>query len=95
MWSPVRESNSVWDLGFRAMDSGLWIPRHGFRILDSRYWIQASLSVELAFWIPIISGILDSLSCIPDSKAEAKFHVFLIPQGRIFRIPESRFSNMG
>ena len=27
------------------------------------------LSVELGFWIPIVNGILDSLSCIPDSKA--------------------------
>ena len=26
-----------------------------------------SLSVELGFWIPIVHGILDSLSCIPDA----------------------------
>ena len=33
------------------------------------------LSVELGFWIPIISGILDSLCCIPDSKAQdSGFH---------------------
>ena len=29
-----------------------------------------SLSVELGFWIPIVSGILDTLNCIPDSKAQ-------------------------
>ena len=44
-------------LGFR-------IPRHELRIPHSRYWILASLSVELGFWIP------DPLSCIPDSKAQ-------------------------
>ena len=26
-----------------------------------------SLSVELGLWIPIVNGILDSLSCIPDA----------------------------
>ena len=41
----------------------LWIP-------DSGYWIQDFLSVRLGFWIPIVRGIPDSLSCIPgpDSK---------------------------
>ena len=29
-----------------------------------------SLLVELGYWIPIVSGILDSFSCIPDSKAQ-------------------------
>ena len=32
--------------------------------------IYFSLSVELGFWIPIASGIPDSLSCIPDPKAQ-------------------------
>ena len=36
---------------------GFWIPGTGFQ----------SLSVERGFWIPIVSGIPDSLSCIPDS----------------------------
>ena len=44
---------------------GFWIPRRGFPISGS--WFQ-SLSVELGFWIPILSRIPDSLSCIPDSK---------------------------
>ena len=37
-----------------------WIP-------DSRYQIPDSLSAELGARIPIVSGILDSFSCIPDS----------------------------
>ena len=34
-----------------------------------------SLSVELGSWIPILSGIPDSFSCIPDSKSQdSRFH---------------------
>ena len=36
---------------------GLQIPGTGFQ----------SLSMELEFWIPIVSGIPESLSCIPGS----------------------------
>ena len=43
------------DCGFHAMDSRF--PGTGFQ----------SLSVELGFRIAIVSGIPDSLSCIPDS----------------------------
>ena len=39
-----------------------------------------SLSAELGFWIPVVSGIPDSLSCNPG------FH---IPKAKICRIPES------
>ena len=46
------------DSGFRAVDSG-------FQLLDSR-----SFPVELGFRIPIVSGIPDSYSCIPDSKPQ-------------------------
>ena len=46
---------------------GLWFPRHGFRIPGIRF---QSLLVELGFWISIVSGILDSLRYIPDSKAQ-------------------------
>ena len=38
----------------------------GSQILDSGYF----LSVELGFWIPIVSGIPESLSCTPHSKAQ-------------------------
>ena len=46
---------------FWILDSTLWD-------LDSRYWILDSLSVRLGFRIPIISGIPDSLSWIPESR---------------------------
>ena len=52
----ARESKAVLDSGFNAAYSG-------FQELDS----QQSWSVELEFWIAIVSGIRDSLSCIPDS----------------------------
>ena len=42
-----------------------WILNLGFRIQGTGF---QSLSVKLGFWIPIVSGIQDSLSCIPDSK---------------------------
>ena len=43
--------------------------------MDSRHWIPDFLTVKLGFRISIISGIPDSLSCIPDSKAQdSGFH---------------------
>ena len=36
----------------------------------SSYWIPGPLSVEIGFRILIVFEILDSLSCIPDSKAQ-------------------------
>ena len=45
-----------------------WIPLRGFRIPGNRFRI--SLSVELGFWIPIVSGIADVLSWITDSTAK-------------------------
>ena len=56
-WPHERESMTVLDPGFNAVDSG-------FQVLDSE-----SLSVELGFWILIIIGISDSLSCFPDPNA--------------------------
>ena len=54
----VRESKTILDSGFYAVDSGL-----------------RSLSVKLGFLISNVSGIPDSLSCIPDFKAQgSKFH---------------------
>ena len=52
----VRESKTVLDSGFHAVDSG-------FQLLGSR-----SYTVELGFQIPIVSGIPDSHSCIPDPR---------------------------
>ena len=49
-----------------------------------------SLSMQLGFRIPIVSGILDSLSCIPDSKTQdfgfQSLAEFWIPRA-VFRIP--------
>ena len=85
----VRESKTVLDSGFHAVDSG-------FQLLDSR-----SYTVELGFRIPIVRGIPDSDSCIPDSKAQdsgfhkQKFPRFRILHAKISRIPESGFPYMG
>ena len=46
---------------------GFWIPCRGFRIPGTG--IQF-LIVELGFWIPVVSVIPESMSCIPDSKAQ-------------------------
>ena len=53
----VRKSKTVLDFGFYAMDSG-------FQVLDS---ILFSVTLIMD---SIIGGIPDSLSCIPDSKAQ-------------------------
>ena len=71
------------------------IPFNGFRISGAAF---QSLSVELGIWIPILSAITDSLSCILDSKAlDSGFHNQNLPgyrllQVKISQIPESRFS---
>ena len=73
---------------------GFWNPRCGFQIPGTGF---QSLSVELGLCFPIISGIPDSLSCIPDSKPqESGFHKqnfprLQIPQAKIIRIPEYIF----
>ena len=53
----VTESKTGLDSGFHALNSG-------FPVLDSRPL------VKFGFWIPIFSRVPDSLSCIPDSKAQ-------------------------
>ena len=68
----------------RIQDSlGFWIPRCGFRIPGT--WFLY-LSVEHGFWVLIISGIANSLSCNPDSKTEIQKQNFLW-----FRIPLAKF----
>ena len=60
----VRESNTVLETGFHAQDSGF----------QACTCFQSFL-VELGFWIPVLNRILDSLSCIPYSKAQdSRFH---------------------
>ena len=92
-----RESKTVLDSRFHAVDSA--VPGTGFQ----------SLSMELGFWILIISGIPDSLSCIPDSKAQhfhfhkqnfpdprirIPLHVWVLT-GRIFKSPRTAFLVLG
>ena len=51
-----------------SLDSTPWIP-------DFTYWIPDASSLELGLWIPIVDEITDSLSSIPDSKAQdSGFH---------------------
>ena len=71
----VRGSKTVLNPGFLTVDSE-------FQLLDSSLW---SLPVELGFWIPTVCGIPDSLSCIPNYKAQKIF----------FRIPEIGFPYVG
>ena len=79
-----------------------WIP-------VSWYWNSDSLSVEPGFRTLIVSGIPDSLSCIPDSKAKdsdsksknfpdsgfdkQKFPGFRISRAKISQIPDSTSKN--
>ena len=65
---------------------GFWIARRGFRI--SRWWISVFVG---GTWIQIaiVGGIPDSLSCIPDSKAQdfgfkSKFSQILDPTRKTF-----------
>ena len=59
----------------------LWIASCGFRIPGTEFQF---LSLELEFWIAIVSGIPNSLSCIPDSKdQESRFHQQKFPDTEI------------
>ena len=46
---------------------GFWIPHRGFLIPGTGF---QSFSMELGFWIPIVGGIPDSLSCTPNTHAK-------------------------
>ena len=53
------------------------IPFNGFRISGAAF---QSLSVELGIWIPILSALTDSLSCILDSEAlDSRLHKQNLP----------------
>ena len=58
----------------------------GFQVL-----VPDFQSVELGFWIAIVSGFPDFLSCILDSNAQDSE----IPQTKISWIPRSEFSYIG
>ena len=68
-------------------DLGFWIPRRGLiRIPGTGFW---SLYEELGVRIPIVSGVPDSLSWIPDSKAQdSGFH-----QKNFSKVLDSRIQN--
>ena len=61
----VKESKTVLDSGFHAVDS--WSRS------DTEFWIINFLPVELRFRIPIVSGIPDSLGCIPGCPTSKNF----------------------
>ena len=66
----------------------MWGDSRQSGILDYTLWIPAMipasgfqyLAVEAEFWIPIVSRIPDSLSCIPNSKAQdSGFYKQILP----------------
>ena len=70
--SPLSTTMTRWNLDFalcKESKTGTILD------VDSTAWISDSLSEELGSWIPIDSEIPDSLSCIPDFKAQdSGFH---------------------
>ena len=64
----------------------LAIPRTAelVRLLQCLFAGFQSLSAELGFWIPIVCGILDSLSCIPDYKGQQSFPWFRNSDSRMY-----------
>ena len=74
----------VWGISEKACSKA---SPHVFRIPGT---IFQYLSVELGFWIPIGSGIPDSLSCIPDSKTRVSgFYKQNFPDSTRKNIPDS------
>ena len=71
---------------WNPIESGILDSHLGFQIPGSGH---SSLSMELGFQIPIVNRIPDSLSFIPDSKAQdsglhkQNFLRFRIPQANI------------
>ena len=59
----VRESKTALDFKFHSLESGS--PDTGFPV-----------SVEVGFKFPVVSGIPDFLSCIPDSTNKQEFPGF-------------------
>ena len=89
-WMPVKLFLSNWTMKkcfCPSMIHTFWseqcIKGHrGFRITGAGFQY---LSLEPGFWIPIVSEIPDSLSCIPDSKAQDS----RVPRAKFVQIPIS------
>ena len=68
----------------------------GFHAVDFEFQVLDSLSLKLGIRIAIVTGISDSLTCIPDSKAQesgshnANFPDSKFQQPKISRIPDSK-----
>ena len=80
-WIPWRGFR-ILGTGFQSLSGELWFRiaiAVGFRIPGAE---SQSLSWELGFWIGIVSWIPDSLSCVPDSKAQDSDST-----SKTFRIP--------
>ena len=69
----------------------------GFHAVDFEFQVLDSLSLKLGIRIAIVTGISDSLTCIPDSKAQesgshnSNFPDSKFQQPKISRIPDSGF----
>ena len=80
-WNPIA--------GFQIFFRGTWIPDSNC-YCDSEFLQLYSRFQGRGFRILIVSGILDSCSCIPDSKAQdSGFHKQRFPR---FRIPHAKIS---
>ena len=65
---PVRAKRACFPRNGIKDSLGFWIPLRGFRIPGTGFQSSFFQSVELGFWIPVVSGIPDSLNCIPVPK---------------------------
>ena len=75
LWNTVKMKRFKKSMQMRSLSNG---------IQDS-LWIPDSFSVNFWLQIPTVSGVPDSLSCIPHLKTEIpKFPGFRIPQANIF-----------
>ena len=68
----------------------------GFHAVDFEFQVLDSLSLKLGIRIAIVTEISDSLTCIPDFKAQesgshnSNFSDSKFPQPKISRIPDSK-----
>ena len=95
-WSVVSSDRKVFLATFALdkVDQYEGNPRQSLNS-GSTPWIPDSLSLELGFRIPIVSGIPDSLSCTPDSKAQKTwFHSKTLLDSESHKRKSHRFRNL-